>query len=81
VFLGRAFGFERAKVSPSSCLRIFLPRLQAVTALNFSNQGVLAELYRAKECACAQTAKNTESSNETKLSHRWRRALLSLHPS
>src|SRR5439155_16631007 len=30
--------FERAKVSPSSCLRISLPRIQAVIALNFSNQ-------------------------------------------
>jgi hypothetical protein len=48
VFLGCAFGFERAKVSASSCLRILLPRIQPVAPLNFSDHGAVSKLFRSK---------------------------------
>ena|SRR6266436_8765540 len=39
VFLGGGFGFERAEVSMFAGLGIFLPRIEAIAALNFSNHG------------------------------------------
>jgi hypothetical protein len=59
VFLGRRFGFEHAEVSTFAGLGIFLPRIEAIAALNFSNHGFLSgrpkwrhlEIFPAAEIA------------------------------
>ena len=39
VFLRGSFGLERAEISSLAGLRIFLSRIQSITALNFSDHG------------------------------------------
>ena len=39
VFLGGGFGLEGAEVSTFASLGIFLPRIEPIAALNFSNHG------------------------------------------
>ena len=39
VFLRGRFGFERAEIAALASLRIFLSRIEAITALHFSDHG------------------------------------------
>jgi hypothetical protein len=42
VLLGRCFGLEAAEVPPFAGLGIFLPGIEAIAAINFSNHGFLS---------------------------------------
>jgi hypothetical protein len=44
VFLSRSFGFERTEITAFVRLRIFLSRIQTITALNFANHREVVSL-------------------------------------